>query len=132
MEIEPCCPAFESQFPIQPQDLSAIKPSTGPSMGTPVRHMIGSDNIGEPMKKWPKSRFAHACIAFLGATIIAAFAFRPILGMRMNTYIHESPRDGQDSLAAFFDACVATFCIETGSGVLLFMLQRKISRRSSA
>jgi hypothetical protein len=87
--------------------------------------VLGSN---EPMKKWPKSRFAHASV---GATILAAASYRPILNMRMNSYIHESPNDGQDSLAAFLDACIATLAIEIGLGVSLFVFQRKIAGRSS-
>ena len=83
------------------------------------------------MRRWPKSRVWHGFIAFVGATILAAVTFRPILDMRMDTYAREYPHDGQSSLGAFFDACSAAFLIEIAAGVLLFKLQRRIVSRSS-
>ena len=84
------------------------------------------------MKHWPKSRLAHACFAFVGATILGVLSFRPILEMRANAYNRESPHDGQNSLAAFIDAGIATSIIELGSGIVFFVLQRKISSGSGS
>jgi hypothetical protein len=84
------------------------------------------------MKKWPRTLLAHAVIAFIGATILAILTFRPILEMRMATYVRQYPHDGQDSLGAFLDACAAALVIEIGSGFFLFVLQRKISSRPSS
>jgi hypothetical protein len=76
---------------------------------------------------WPKSRSAHAVLAFVGATLLTISSFRPIFDMRMNQYVVEYPHDGQDSLGAFLDACVAGFLIEIVACVLLFKLQRRLS-----
>ena len=68
-------------------------------------------------------------IAFIGATTLAVFTFRPILDARMAIYVRDYPHDGQDSLGAAMDAMMWFVVIEIVSWVLLYRLRKKIFGR---
>jgi hypothetical protein len=81
------------------------------------------------MARWPRSGWAHAAIAVVVATPFAAVCFRPIEDHQFQEAIREAPHDGQDGLSAFAGAIGATFAIWVCTALVLFVVQRLMSKK---
>ena len=75
------------------------------------------------MTHWPKSRWTHAGIAFLAATILAVTVFRLTEGHQFAYYAKTYPHDGLDGFGAYMEALTAGAATELLGFIVIFFLQ---------
>lgn len=84
----------------------------------------GRDSIAG-MRRWPKSQSAHACAAFVGATVLAIIRAGREDQRSFSEAVRKYPHDGLDGLSALWDGIVAGVFIEVIAFVALLMIQRR-------
>lgn len=77
--------------------------------------------------RWPKSRWAQAAIALIGAVVASICAFIWTNNTHFERYARQYPQDGQDGLAALNGAFYASGWTFIGVSIGLFVLQRIIT-----
>jgi hypothetical protein len=81
------------------------------------------------MSNWPTGRWEQAAVAFAGAFVTAICADVLTYKIQLARYVHDYPHDGQDGLAAFFDGLSTGAWTFAGAFIVLFVLQRALTKR---
>jgi hypothetical protein len=79
------------------------------------------------MNNWPKSRWTHAALAFVTATVLALIGAAIENRRSFAEAVRQYPHDGQDGLSALWDGLVAGFWIEVTVFFTLFYLQKRFA-----
>lgn len=79
------------------------------------------------MKNWPMSRWTHAALAFVPATVLALIGAAIENRRSFAEAVRQYPHDGQDGLSALWDGLVAGFWIEVTVFFTLFYLQKRFA-----
>jgi hypothetical protein len=84
------------------------------------------------MKRWPKSWWAQAVLALVGATLLAVFSALVAFRLSFAYFVWKYPNDGQDVLGSVFLALVIGPVVEIIGFVHLLLLQRARTAKSRA
>ena len=83
-------------------------------------------------RSWPRSKWAQAGIAFVGASISSVIVFIRVNNTHFALYARQYPHDGQDGLGAFMDALEYGFWTLIGVFLVAFFIQHLATKTESS